>query len=137
MTNHLLQYYLKRNAFYKVSYSPMEYSPGLMWFHSFIYSYIFLIRLAYRHLDEHVVDTVKELWILNLQLMFDGSCGLDVSVYHKWAYVQPLVLSCSFSHLYIWSDWIDRVLECDKMTCCIFCSTLGISTTRTFKLPGN
>jgi hypothetical protein len=57
----------------------MEYSPGLMWFHSFIYSYIFLIRLAYRHLDEHVVDTVKELWILNLQLMFDGSCGLDVS----------------------------------------------------------
>jgi hypothetical protein len=39
----------------------MEYSPGLMWFHSFIYSYIFLIRLAYRHLDEHVVDI--ELWI--------------------------------------------------------------------------
>ena len=29
MTNHLLQYYLKRNAFYKVRHSPMEYSPGL------------------------------------------------------------------------------------------------------------
>jgi hypothetical protein len=30
MTNHLLQYYLKRNAFYKVSFFPIEYLPRLL-----------------------------------------------------------------------------------------------------------
>ena len=106
MTNHLLQYYLKRNAFYKVSYSPMEYTPGLYCtvVLSFIYCYSF-VRHAYHHLDVQAFNTAREFWLL---LMVDCSCGLCVHVC-LYSTVQPQSGTIVFfSHFYFWSNWIDK-----------------------------
>ena len=119
MTNHLLQYYLKINAFYKVSYSPMEYTPGLYCtvVLSFIYCYSF-VRHAYHYLDEQAFNTAREFWLL---LMVDCSCGLCVSRVPVYNTVQPQSGTILFfSHFYMWSNWIDKVRECDNFTCRVF-----------------
>ena len=119
MTNHLLQYYLKRNAFYKVSHSPMEYSPGLYCtVVSFLYLLLFFCAACISSLDEQAFNTVREFWLL---LMVDCSCGLCVSRVPVYNTVQPQSGTIVFfSHFYIWSNWIDKVRECDNLTCSVF-----------------
>ena len=115
MTNHLLQYYLKRNAFYKVSYSPMEYTPGLYCtvVLSFIYCYSF-VRHAYHHLDEkHSI--LSENFGYYPCLIVHVVC-----VYHMCACIPQSGTILFFSHFYMWSNWIDKVRECDNFTCCVF-----------------
>ena len=73
MTNHLLQYYLKRNAFYKVSYSPIEYSPGLLLHYMCLCFFPLLFVLFHDmhtviytsciNLDEQAFDTGIEFWL--------------------------------------------------------------------------
>jgi len=114
MTNHLLQYYLKRNAFYKVSYSPIEYSPGLLLHYMCLCFFPLLFVLFHDmhtviytsciNLDEHAFDTGIEFWLSSnyvwsgyLQIMFGCSCASSLSLSHVCLYALynlSLVLSC-------------------------------------------
>ena len=115
MTNHLLQYYLKRNAFYKVSYLQWNTHQAFiaLWFLSFIYCYSF-VRHAYYHLDEkHSI--LSENFGYYPCLIVHVVC-----VYHMCACIPQSGTILFFSHFYMWSNWIDKVRECDNFTCRVF-----------------
>ena len=97
MTNHLLQYYLKRNAFYKVRHSPMEYSPGLYCIVvSFLYLLLFFCAACISSFGWEAFNTVREFWLLP---MFDCSCGLCVS--HVCLYTSVWYYPVLFPFLYV------------------------------------
>ena len=88
-----------------------------LWFLSF-YLLLFFCAACISSLDEQAFNTVREFWLL---LMVDCSCGLCVSRVPVYNTVQPQSGTIVFfSHFYIWSNWIDKVRECDNLTCSVF-----------------
>jgi len=85
---------------------------------SFLYLLLFFCAACISSLDEQAFNTVREFWLL---LMVDCSCGLCVSRVPVYNTVQPQSGTIVFfSHFYIWSNWIDKVRECDNLTCSVF-----------------
>jgi hypothetical protein len=103
-----------------VSYSPMEYSPGLYCtVVSFLYLLLFFCAACISSFGWASIQYCQRiLAITRVWLFMWFVCITCVPVYST---VQPQSGTILFfSHFYIWSNWIDKVRERDNLTCCVF-----------------